>query len=301
MGIVEKMVVRVILRKIGNGFGLSKGEKMEQRRTYEKLDRPEVLAALLYPRQGTTPLPAGAQDHEIEVAPGVTLGARFFLSPDPAAVNLLFFHGNGEVVSDYDEVGPRYTEQGINFLAVDYRGYGRSTGTPTVSAMIRDAHSVLSWVTAWLAEQGCTGHLVAMGRSLGSVSAIELASSEEVIAGLIVESGIAQTLPLLRTIGLDVQALSIDEADGFGNLEKICQVQKPTYILHAQHDQIIPLIQAEELQSLCGARSKEFQMIPGADHNNILERTGKLYFQAIKQFLRRVGKSHGPRRAGLRG
>ncbi|MBU4177617.1 MAG: alpha/beta hydrolase [Desulfurivibrionaceae bacterium] len=274
---------------------------MEQRRTYEKLDRPEVLAALFYARQETTPTPAGAQDHEIEVEAGVVLGARFFLTDDPAAVNLLFFHGNGEVVSDYDDAGPRYNEQGVNFLAVDYRGYGRSTGTPGVGAMIEDAHRALDWVLAWLAGQGRTGHLVVMGRSLGSVSAIELASSEEAVAGLIVESGIAGTLPLLCTIGIDPQGLGITEADGFGNLQKIARVQKPTYILHAQHDRIIPLTEAEELQSLCGARSKEFQMIPGADHNTILERTGKLYFQAIKQFLNRVGKSHGPRRSGIRG
>jgi len=274
---------------------------MEQTRTYEKLDRPEVKAALFYPRQDTTALPVGAQDHGIEVEAGVVLGARFFLTADPAAVNLLFFHGNGEVIADYDDVGPQYNAQGINFLAVDYRGYGQSTGAPTVSAMIQDAHRVLHWVLAWLAKEGRTGHLVVMGRSLGSVSAIELAATEKAVAGLIVESGIAQTLPLLRTLGLDVQALGIAEADGFGNLEKICQVQKPTYILHAQHDQIIPVVLAEELQSACGARSKEFQMIPGADHNNILTMTGKLYFQAIKQFLNRVGKSHGPRRSGIRG
>ena len=276
-------------------------ENMEQARTYEKLDRPEVAAALFHPRHDTAPPPVGAQDHGIEVEPGVVLGARFFLTGDPAAVNLLFFHGNGEVVADYDDAGPKYNEQGINFLAVDYRGYGHSTGTPTVTAMLRDAHRVLAWVLAWLAGQGRTGQLVVMGRSLGSVPAIELAASEEAVAGLIIESGIAQTLPLLRIIGLDVQALGIDEADGFGNLEKITRVQKPTYILHAQHDQIIPITLAEGLQSLCGARSKEFQMIPGADHNNILALTGKLYFQAIKQFLKRVGKSHGPRRPGVRG
>lgn len=274
---------------------------MEQTRTYEKLDHPEVLAALFYPRRDTTPPPADAQDHLIEVEPGVVLGARFFLTADPAAVNLLFFHGNGEVVADYDEVGPQYNAQGVNFLAVDYRGYGQSTGTPTVTGLVRDAHRVLSWVQAWLAEQGHPGQLVVMGRSLGSVPAIELAASEKAVAGLIVESGIARTLPLLRALGLNAHTLGLAEADGFGNLEKIAQVQMPTYILHAQHDQLIPLVQAEELQSVCGARSKEFQMIPGADHNNILALAGKLYFQAIKQFLRRVGKSHGPRRPGIRG
>src|SRR3989339_706278 len=280
-------------------FAAGKGKDMEQTRTYEKLDRPEVLAVLFYPRRDTTPPPVGAQDHLIEVEPGVVLGARFFLTADQAAINLLFFHGNGEVVADYDEAGPQYNAQGINFLAVDYRGYGQSTGTPTVTSLIRDAHHVLSWVQAWLAEQGRTGQLVVMGRSLGSVPAIELAASEKAVAGLIVESGIARTLPLLRTLGHNAHTLGLAEADGFGNLEKIAQVQKPTYILHAQHDQIIPLVQAEELQSVCAARSKEFQMIPGADHNNILALAGKLYFQAIKQFLRRIGKSHGPRRPGI--
>lgn len=274
---------------------------MEQTRTYEKLDHPEVVARLFHPRQDTTPPPVGAQNHAIEVEAGVTLGARFFLTADPTAINLLFFHGNGEVISDYDDVGPQYTAQGINFLAVDYRGYGQSSGSPTVTAMVRDAHRVLNWVRDWLAGQGCTGHLVVMGRSLGSVSAIELASSEETVAGLIIESGIAQTMPLLLAIGLDVQALGIDEADGFGNLQKIAQVQKPTYILHAQHDQIIPVSLAEGLQSVCGARSKEFQMIPGADHNNILALTGTLYFKAISLFLKKIGKSHGPRRSGIRG
>jgi hypothetical protein len=274
---------------------------MEQKRTYEKLDQPAVAAALFHPRQDTAPPPVGARDHRIEVEPGVVLGVRSFLTADPAAVNLLFFHGNGEVVADYDEVGPQYNAQGINFSAVDYRGYGQSTGAPTVSAMVRDAHRVLHWVLAWLAGEDRTGHLVVMGRSLGSVSAIELAASEEAVAGLIVESGIAQTLPLLGLLGLDAQKLGIGEADGFGNLEKIARVQKPTYILHAQHDRIIPIRLAEELQSACGARSKEFQMIPGADHNNILALTGTLYFQAIRQFLKRVGKSHGPRRSGIRG
>ncbi|MGV1097877.1 alpha/beta hydrolase [Thiovibrio sp. JS02] len=264
------------------------------------MDQPRVLSALFYPRADWTAPPGGAEDLEIEVEPGVRLMARFFPCPDPAAVTILFFHGNGEVVSDYDEVGPGYVGQGLNFFAVEYRGYGRSGGTPTVRTLLSDAHKAFARIREWLAARGRTGHLVVMGRSLGSVAAIELAATEAAVEGLIVESGIARTLPLLSSIGIDVKALALTEGDGFGNLEKMAQVRKPTYILHAQHDQIIPLVQAEELQSVCPARSKEFQMIPGADHNNILAKTGRLYFQAIKQFVRRVGKSHAPRRAGLR-
>jgi len=266
----------------------------------QKMDQPQVLSVLFCRRADWTPPPAGAVDLDIEVDKGITLAARFFRSADPAAPTILFFHGNGEVVSDYDDVGPLYNEQGLHFLAVEYRGYGKSGGEPSVGSMLQDAHVLYKRCRAWLAEQGCAGQLVVMGRSLGSVSAIELAASEEGVDGLIVESGIGQTLPLLETIGIEVQALALTENDGFRNLEKMGTVRKPTYILHAQHDRIIPLALAEELQSACAARSKEFQVIPGADHNNILAKTGRLYFQAIRQFVRKVGKSHAPRRPGVR-
>ncbi len=268
--------------------------------TPQKLDDPRVLPLLFAPRPDCGPAPAGAEDLSIEVEAGVRIAARFFPCADPEAVTLIFFHGNGEVVADYDGVGPEYVAEGLNFLAVEYRGYGGSGGAPTVRAMLQDAHRALAQLREWLAARGRRGQLVVMGRSLGSVPAIELAATEEAVGGLIVESGIARTLPLLATIGVDVAALGLVEEDGFGNLEKMAQVRKPTYILHAQHDRIIPLAEAEELQSACAARSKEFQMIPGADHNNILEKTGKLYFRAIRQFTRRVGKGHGPRRPGVR-
>ena len=273
---------------------------MEHSFTYEKLDQPAVLNLIFHPRNDDTALPTGAIDHDIEVEPGVVLGARFFMVEDPAAVNILFFHGNGEVVSDYDDIGPQFNEQGLNFLAVDYRGYGRSSGTPTVRDMVGDAHLVLADVKKWLADQGRTGSLAVMGRSLGSVPAIDLAANDKGVKALIIESGIGQTMPLLLALGVDVQALGITEADGFGNVEKVEKVLTPSFFLHAQHDQIIPVAIAVELHSMCGAESKEFQTIPGADHNNIFERTGKLYFEAIQLFTRKIGRPRRKKKSGVR-
>lgn len=274
---------------------------MEHPASCQKLDQPKVLAALFHPRRDESPLPAGAVDLALTMDDSAVLAARLFLADNPTAVTLLFFHGNGEVVADYDDVGPSYVAQGLSFCVVDYRGYGRSSGSPTVSHMLEDAHAVLRLVRHNLAEQGRTGPIAVMGRSLGSVPAIELAATEEGIAGLIIESGISRTVPLLAAVGLDAAALGITEENGFGNLEKIAKVTIPTYILHAQYDQIIPIALAEELQSVCGARGKEFQMIPGADHNNILERTGNLYYQAIARFAGRLGRGQRPRRPGIRG
>jgi alpha-beta hydrolase superfamily lysophospholipase len=256
---------------------------------YAKLDQPGVLQVIFHPRQEyDSEPPPSAVDHDVVVEEGVRIGARFHMAGtgDP---NILFFHGNGEIVADYDSIGPMYNEHGLSFLIVDYRGYGKSGGVPTVTSMMRDAHVVFKEVLNWLQAENRTGPLVIMGRSLGSACAIELAASnEDDISGLIVESGFALTVPLLSCLGVDTQALGITEADGLKNHEKIAQFAKPTLIMHAQHDQFVPVMSAEILQVHCAARSKEFHMIPGADHNTIMMQAGKRYFETIKQFTNKI-------------
>lgn len=270
--------------------------------TYDKLDQPGLLRVLFHPRPDWTPPPSGAVDQNIPVAPGVEVAARLFLGAPMDQPALLFFHGNGEVVADYDEIGPAFNEVGLHFIVAEYRGYGKSGGTPTVTALVNDAHRVLAAVRERLKAAGHTGHLVVMGRSLGSVPALELAASAEpAIDGLVIESGIGHTIPFLLGLGIEVAEYGIaSEADGFKNVQKIALFRKPTYILHAQHDEVIPVVSAELLQVECGAHSKEFQMVPGAGHNNIIACVGKLYFQAIKQFTRKVGQARRPRRPGVR-
>jgi pimeloyl-ACP methyl ester carboxylesterase len=256
---------------------------------YGKLDQPEVLSVMFHPRQEAgIQAPAGAMDYDIVVEDGIHVGARFFMA-DKANPNILFFHGNGEIVEDYNEIGPIYNASGLNFLPVDYRGYGRSLGNPTASAMMGDAHTIFREVTRWLKDNGYTGPLIVMGRSLGTACAIELmVSFDEDIAGLIIESGFAQTVSLLNTLGVDAQALGITEAEGFKNIQKIEQVTKPTLQIHGRYDQIIPAMSAELLQVHCAARGKEFHIIPGADHNTILVHGGKFYFELIKRFTNKI-------------
>jgi len=256
---------------------------------YGKLDQPEVLRVLFHPRQeiGGEP-PANAVDLDFSVGDDERIGGRFY----PAAVeapNILFFHGNGEIVSDYDLIGPKYNEYGMSLLAVDYRGYGRSTGMPSVSAMIHDAHSIFKQVKSFLKDENRNGPFVLMGRSLGSVCAIELAAThQDDITALVIESGIATTMPLLQNMGIDTMDLGITEQHGFRNIRKIERVTKPICILHARHDQLISVANAELLQAQSGARNKQFQVVPGADHNTIMAVAGTLYFQTIKQFIDKI-------------
>ena len=257
--------------------------------TANPLDRPEILNILFHPRTcEKTPLPPGATDIPVKMDEEATIGCRLF-SAGMEAPTILFFHGNGEIVADYDEIGPRYVEAGMNFLITDYRGYGWSTGTPTASTLLDDAHTLYHFLRAWLKDQGYTDQLFIMGRSLGSACAIELASSyNDEIKGLIIDSGFAETLPLAKSLGLDLEAMSISEKETFNNGEKIESVTRPTFILHGQQDDLIPLWQAQKLHANCGARSKELQIVPGADHNSLIAVGGIYYFNAIKTFVEKV-------------
>ncbi|MBW2107702.1 MAG: alpha/beta fold hydrolase [Deltaproteobacteria bacterium] len=257
---------------------------------YGKLDRPKILDVLFHPRRDPYP-PAvpPAVDHDIEVDQGVRVGVRLYPAEFDQAPNIIFFHGNGEIAADYDTVGPIYNRRGLSLLVADYRGYGRSSGVPTATTMMRDAHVIFEWAHRWLRAGGHTGPIVVMGRSLGSACALEVAVGyQDDLAGLILESAFAQTLPLLDRLGADTQAMSLTEADGFQNLEKIARITKPTLIIHARHDEIIPVMSAELLQVYCGARSKEFHVIPAAGHNNIFVYAGELYFELIQRFTNRL-------------
>ena len=254
-----------------------------------KLDDPRILPHIFFPRRSEpTPLPDGAQDVAIETEPGIVINCRLYLC-DAGAPSIIYFHGNGEIVSDHDAIGPLYNQAGINLLVTDYRGYGWSDGSPTVHALYSDAEHLYQELKAWLIFHKHTGPLFIMGRSLGSACAIDLvARHQSEVKGLIIESGFADTLPLARTLGIEVDGLELKEEECFNNRSKIAQISKPTYILHGARDQLIPVAEAEKLQSYSGARTKEFQIIPGADHNSTIACAGRLYFQAIRQFMDKV-------------
>lgn len=265
---------------------------------YSILDVPQVLSRLFHPRPESH---LRTWEHPpiqalIPVEKDVVVGARFHMSRNDAP-SILFFHGNGEIAADYDDLGPIYTGMGMNFLAVDYRGYGQSTGSPSVGAMMRDCHEIYRYVRNWLKENSYTGPFIVMGRSLGSASALELASSRgDEIDGLIIESGFARIAPLLELLGLDPQALGFKEENGPGNLEKIRAFEKPTLVIHAELDHIIPYADGDALYQASPAKDKRILQIPRANHNDIFQYGLPDYMAEVKLLSDRVvkGKSGQP-------
>lgn len=270
---------------------------------YTVLDQPGLLQAVFHPRPEWGSVHANGPAHSlwIPVANNIGIGARFHMAGH-GVPNILFFHGNGEIVSDYDGLGSLYNQLKLNFLAVDYRGYGTSNGTPTVSAMMSDCHVLFDFTKNWLAENGYNGPLLVMGRSLGSASALELAAAHPLdIEGLVIESGFADAAALFSLLGAPRDIARKAQETGFRHMEKIRVFTKSTLIIHAERDHLIPYSNAQALFDACGAQDKRLLKIAGANHNDIFAKALDDYLSAVSDiaFKANMGQAEHRRNAPM--
>ncbi len=256
---------------------------------YSSLDQPFLRSFIFYPRRDFTPCPENAFDLSVGVAEGVSISCRFYIGRDEWPW-VLFFHGNGEVVSDYDEISPFYHQGKINLVVADYRGYGASSGTPTLTDLVQDAHVIFKEVRVELSRRNLQKDLWIMGRSLGSISGLELAYHyQEEIQGLIIESGFPSIVRIISHLGIPVQVMGLEKIDR-ECLERIEKIFLPTLIIHGEKDGLVPLENAKEIYRHLGTEEKELLVIPSATHNDIMPVGFKNYFKTIQQFIERSNR-----------
>jgi len=258
-----------------------------------EIDNPIVNSGIFFPRPeaGGTP-PTGARDFFVEAGPGARIHVR--MHPHPEGIGsrpvVLHFHGNGEIVSDYDDLAPAYHSAGASVCFADFRGYGQSSGSPSIRALVADAHPILDGTLRILREERHDGPIAVMGRSLGSAPAIELASARSAdVSGLIVESGFARTMPLLALLGIPTAMLGLAELEGDDNEDRMGRVTIPVLLIHAEDDMIVPLWHAERNLVRVPSQAKRLVVIPGADHNDIMATGGRLYWGSLAAFLASLG------------
>lgn len=247
------------------------------------IDHPTLSERYFFPRPG--PLDDAVM---VTAADGVSRLACWRAAPHASAdaLTVLHFHGNGEIVADHlPELADALLDLGVNVLFAEYRGYGASTGQPTLGAILDDAEAVL-------AASGCRpARVVAFGRSLGSFCAIELAARHPDLGGVILDSSIADPLEriLLRVSPGELGATRAElEADVFARLDhrrKLASYPGPLLVLHAAHDSMVPASHAERNAQWGGGTEKRLVLLPHGDHNSILSENRAAYFQAVAGFL----------------
>ena len=209
---------------------------------YSALDDPNISMNSFFPRQGWTPTPEGVQDYTVNVGDDIGLSCRFF-SYGNSAPTILFFYGNGETAIDYNSIAPFYNQIGLNFFVADYRGYGKSGGSPSFTTMLSDANTVLEAMRIGLGASGYQGPVYVMGRSMGRHSAFELAAKEDpAINGVIIESG-------RPSLGQFTGGLVPQQADELEEAyrAKAASIAIPVLVIHGEMDALAPLDDAEEM------------------------------------------------------
>ncbi len=251
------------------------------------LENPYVLQALFHPRRDDFAIiRPGAFLVSVAIAPEVSIGGRLFPTADPNAPVILYYHGNGEIAADYDNLEELYTRMGVTLLVMDYRGYGTSSGSPNADNLVHDAKPLYDALDTLFADHQLTPKSIyVMGRSLGSVPAIETALQVgDQLGGLIIESGFSDTFGLLQRLGVRVQDVD-EERDGFGNAYKMQRINTRTLVLHGEEDVLIPPSDGGELFVNCAAKDKQLEIIPGAGHNDIMVTGMRRYFSTVGEFV----------------
>ncbi|NMB40384.1 MAG: alpha/beta hydrolase [Firmicutes bacterium] len=249
---------------------------------YHILDEPRILRNAFFPRRMVSRPPDNAFDLQVAVEADVSIHCRFY-TEKPEFPSILYFHGNGEIVSDYDGFAHLFNAAGANLVVADYRGYGDSTGTPAFATMIEDAHRICAAVKEELARRKFSSDLYIMGRSLGSVSALELAAADNgECKGLIIESGFVCASRIARRLGVSPEKLEPLEAEC---RQKIQRIRLPALVIHGEEDNLVPMTEAEAIYGLLETE-KKLLIIPYADHNTLFFEGEEEYFEAVRNFIK---------------
>jgi len=245
-----------------------------------------IISRILFHPGGENPgyVPEGIRT--VTVSGNAGIGGYLHLHPTSDTL-LLFFHGNGEIAAEYDDIASYFTGCGVSFWSVDYRGYGRSSGLPAYSLMLDDAQALLKDIPRMAQAVGRTfNRILVMGRSLGSASALFLASRHaSKLCGLILDSPYADGLKLiyrLSGIALDRQ----DLPDFTDNIDFMREAGLPTLIIYGTVDRIIPVSDAGALYDACQNPVKRLIEIDGAGHNDLMFRGGgDRYWSSLREHI----------------
>ena len=202
---------------------------------------------------------SGGEELRLTTADGETLVAWHFPAKDGRPL-ILYFHGNGGALVDRVPRFRMFTARGYGLLAVSYRGYGGSTGSPTQSGLMQDGEAVYREARA----RGYDGdRIVLMGASLGTGVATALAATHEA-AALVLESPYLSALDVAsaRYAIFPVSWLMLDR---FRSDLAIHDVHVPVLMVHGEEDDVIPLNSAKRLFELAN-EPKTFVSVPGGNH-----------------------------------
>lgn len=235
----------------------------------------------------TSIFPGRIEDCWFETADGLRLHGWFAHAltedlnrQDQQPPTLLFCHGNAGNITHRLANVAYLIQLKIHVFIFDYRGYGKSQGSPGEQGLYRDAVAAYEYLLS--REDVDPSRIVLFGRSLGGAVAVDLATKKP-CDRLILESTFTSAKEMTRTMFGNWPMHYLIKSQ-FNSLARIADIHVPLLCLHGTQDTIVPFELGQRLFAAAN-EPKLFYAIQGADHNDTYEIGGRAYFEALSRFI----------------
>ncbi|MBI3483577.1 MAG: alpha/beta hydrolase [Acidobacteria bacterium] len=220
------------------------------------------------------------EDVWLHTSDAVKLHAWWIAAPG-AEFTFVAFHGNAANIANRADMYQVLRSVPANVLAVEYRGYGKSEGKPDEAGLYLDAQAAYEYLVK---DRGVpAGRVVALGHSLGTAVATNLASKSEV-GGLVLEAPFASGAAVARRVYPFLPGLGSVLNSKFDTGKKLALVHAPVLVVHCKDDPVIPFAMGEEVFRLA-REPKTFVRIEGFCHEEAALMSPDVYRQKLREFL----------------
>ena len=217
----------------------------------------------------------------------------WFLEHENARATVLYLGGNGFLMVKSRPLIEAYAQAGVNLMLFDYRGYGMSSGSPSVEGLKKDAAGAFEAAVNTIAASADDIHpehthrIFIHGHSMGSLLAGWLVERSQV-DGYVLESPISNVsdwtgglVPFLLKpfIRFDIDPVLAQE----DNISRVANIRSPLLIIAGERDEITPIHMAETLYEASGSASRQKIRIPEGGHNDLP--VYELYAEALRIFF----------------
>jgi fermentation-respiration switch protein FrsA (DUF1100 family) len=203
----------------------------------------------------------------------------WYAPSDSAIATFVIAHGNAGNISHRIEIIHALQESGFNVLMFDYRGYGRSEGSPSEEGIYKDGRAAFDYARGL--PQVDSQRIILWGTSLGGAVAVDIATHRPA-AGLILESTFTSAIDF-AAIHYPFLPVRYFMRTKLNSIDKISKIHIPLLIIHGSRDEIVPIKFGRELFAAANT-PKELYEIANADHNDTYVVGGARYLQRIREF-----------------
>jgi uncharacterized protein len=217
----------------------------------------------------------------LTAADGVKIHGWYLPHPQ-ARATILHLHGNAGNLEDRRDLVKAMHDLRANVMAIDFRGYGKSDGSPDETGLYADSRAAYDW----LLTKTTADKIVVHGESLGGGPACELASTVP-CGGLVVQSAFTSAPDMApRVVPWFPKFLVRTKYD---NRAKVAKITCRKLFIHSKRDEIVPFDMGEALFA-AAAEPKECEWFSGGGHNDLTISYPKKYYSRLEKFLEPFGK-----------